>query len=224
MLGVLSAARGRATRPAGSGPPTSASTTPTATASSTSTEVHRRRRALTFLRPRAAHQGSLAQQQPHALQRTGSASAPSSTTAAATSWTTRSSSSAASSVQLPRAWSTGPPRSRSRRWPRRRFSGRPNRWSSTSPAGSSSCASCRSPSTRPTAGPGAFRASRAEPHAGRPEPVDHHRLQRRRSRGERVRAGQLRAPATSSRSRRCATGPRASTSASETGTPCHDRP
>ena len=62
-----------------------------------------------------------------------------------------------------------------------------NRWPSSSPAGSSSCGSCRSPSTRPTAGRARFRAEPAEPHARRPEPVDHHRLHRRRPRGQRLR-------------------------------------
>ncbi len=58
-------------------------------------------------------------------------------------------------AELPRTATTRPPRSSSRRWPRRRSCPEAaTRWRSSSPAGSSSCASCRSPSRPPIAGPG----------------------------------------------------------------------
>ncbi len=57
----------------------------------------------------------------------------------------------------------------------------------------------------------------AQPHPGGPEPVHHHGLQRGRSRGQRVRTGQLRRQRLRVAATGDATTPRGSTSASERG-------
>ena len=62
-----------------------------------------------------------------------------------------------------------------------------------------------------------FRASRLSLTLAGAEPLDHHRLHRRGPGGERLRPGQLRDQRLRVAAAGAATGPRASTSASETG-------